>query len=60
MNRKYHLTFSFMDTEKEAQHLCEVLQRQQNAYVNRRHKAHYTSWESTDHKEHKFVVWYVY
>lgn len=59
MSRKYQLSFSFRDTEEEAQRLCEVLQKQQNAYVNRRYKAHYTGWESSDHKEHKFVVWYV-
>ena len=59
MKKKYQLDFFFRDTEEEAKELCKDLQRQQNAYVNRRYKAHYTRWESGDHKEHKFVVWYV-
>ena len=56
---RYETCFAFVDTEEQAKQKCEVLHRQQNAYVNRRYKAHYTSWESNDHKEHKFIVWYV-
>lgn len=53
-------TFQFVDTEKEAQELCESIQKRQNSYRKRRHKPSYTSWESSDRKEHKFVVWYCY
>ncbi len=57
--RKYQLDFFLKDTEEEAQECCASLIKSQSAYVNRKYKAHYTSWESIDHKEHKFVVWYV-
>ena len=53
-------TFQFVDTEKEAQELCESIQKRQNSYRKRWHKPSYTSWESSDRKEHKFVVWYCY
>lgn len=51
-------TFNFVNTEDEALELCKAIQKAQNAYRKVHHKPHYTSWESTDGKEHKFVVWY--
>ena len=56
---RYQLDYFFRDTKQEAQELCERLWKQQSPYVNRRYKAHFTEWHSSDGKEHKFVVWYV-
>lgn len=52
-------TFTFVDTEEEAQLMCENIQNQQNSYRKKYHKPSYTPWTSSDNKEHKFVVWYV-
>ena len=57
-NKRYQLTFKFVDTEQEAKELCDRIQKCQNAYAKKHHKPTYTPWESEDYKEHKFVVWY--
>lgn len=51
-------TFQFVETEQEAKELCESIQKNQNSYRKQFHKPSYTPWESSDHKEHLFVVWY--
>lgn len=53
------LTFQFVDTENEAKELCKTIQKNQNSYRKQFHKPSYTPWESSDRKEHAFVVWYV-
>jgi hypothetical protein len=52
-------TFMFVDNEAQAQKMCEYLQANQNSYRRKNHKPCYTPWDSSDGKEHKFVVWYV-
>lgn len=49
----------FVDNEQYAIQMCTYLQIHQNAYRRKHYKPHYTPWESSDGKEHKFVVWYV-
>lgn len=53
------LTFQFVETEQQAKELCKTIQKNQNSYRKQFHKPSYTPWESSDHKEHAFVVWYV-
>ena len=57
-NRKYHLDFEFFDTEQEAKKFCEKINREASRYVRTKYPAHYTSWESRDRTEHKFLAWY--
>lgn len=52
-------TFLFTDNEEQAKTLCKQIQKSQNSYRQTYHKPHYTPWESSDHTEHKYVVWYV-
>lgn len=59
MATRYNTTFTFVNTEEEAKSLCNDIYKAMKPYARRKHKPHYTAWESTDHKEHKFVVWYV-
>lgn len=53
---RYRKTFTFANTEQEAQTLCAEFNR--NPYLRRKHPAHYTPWTSRDQTEHKFVVWH--
>ena len=57
-NRKYHLDFEFFDTEYEAKEFCEKTNREASRYVRTKYPAHYTTWESQDHTEHKLIAWY--
>jgi len=51
-------TFEFVETESEAKELCKTIQKNQNSYRKAHHKPSYTPWNSSDGKEHLFVVWY--
>ena len=56
--KKYKLTCDFFDTEDAAIKFCNKWNDNQSKYMNKYHPAHYTPWESKDHTEHKFVVFY--
>ena len=57
--RKLEKTFTFVDTEEQAKQLCESIKQEQSYYRRKHHKPSYTSWSSSDQKEHKFVVWHL-
>lgn len=54
---RYRKTFQFFDTEAQAAQFCESM-NSGNAYLRRKHPAHYTPWISRDGSEHKYVAWY--
>ena len=56
--RKYHPNFYFCSTEDEAKALCEKIRGWSSAYCRRKYPPHYTPWDSTDGKEHRFIVWF--
>lgn len=56
MARRYKMTFTFFDTEEQAQIFCS--KENSNSYIRKNHPAHYTPWNSQDGKENKFVAWY--
>lgn len=58
MSRRYRYTFDFVDTQEQAQALCDRINAGYTRYMRKNHPAHYTSWESENGQEHKFVVWY--
>ena len=57
MYRAYRLTFDFVETEEQAQALCDSINARQTRYMRKKHPAHYTPWDSQD-GEHIFIVWY--
>ena len=58
--KKYHMTFEFRKTEEEAQKLANEINKNATYYMRKNKPAHFTPWESSDHKEKLFVVWYWY
>ena len=48
-----------MISEEEAKERLEAYRRTATPYVRKNYPGSYTSWESQDHMEHKFVVWTV-
>lgn len=59
MNKKYQLWFEFRNTEKEAQTLCDLVNKNYTPYMRKNHKAHYTPWQSKDGTENLFICWYM-
>lgn len=55
---RYRKTFKIVDTEEQAQTMCDTLNYTYTPYMRKNHPAHYTSWQSADGKENKFIVWY--
>ena len=54
---KSRLTFKFEKTETAAQALCELIIKNQSAYMNKHHRPHYHLWTGTDGSQ-AYLVWY--
>jgi hypothetical protein len=57
--KKYRLSFDFVETEEQAQTLCNRINANYSYYMRKNHPAHYTPWTPQDGKSNKkFVVLY--
>lgn len=60
MRMTYHLTFTFKDTETEAQKFCEMYNSELTAYEKRADKrATYTIWHDKNGTA-KWICWHYY
>lgn len=57
--KRYNLWYIFARTEQEAREICQRENSTGTAYKRKHHPAHYTPWDSSDGKEHLFIVWTV-
>ena len=57
MARKYQTWFYFADTESEAKAICYRENTTGSYYKRKTYPAHYTTWDSADGTEHKWIVW---
>ena len=58
--QKYRLTFTFVDTEYQAQGFCERYNSDLTPYEKRRdYVATYTPWESKEGNK-RFICWHYY